>query len=677
MFHPFRQVPSKRRNNSSSKSPERPKSNSRAPSPLNLFVNKKDSSEVPHTPLIDDCDSSIDMSIYTTESKSTVQYVGNNGCCFNLNWQAQSSAQQASSTKLKEAGVRLWMSAGNPLATTNSSPSTAPSTPDVSPPKKSRRYSFQEEQKHDEYAGPVDLDDSVADDSSLDDNSWVRSPQGMASSALYDHKTRLIDATCSTKNAATMSTPVVVSPPLVSPDEDDEDDQHSPFVWTDEDDEQRDYHGAERKLSEEEAAIIDQSYHQTMKSLSMRSLSAHPNSHCEEEHYRFDDNERGSVLLTQKELEKHIIKVQNQEPLPSSCIRGYDKWKERKEDQRRYFDRLQKKTQEKERHRRNHDTQSQDLSASSPILSPQRSEKYKLYDDVTLVTQGQMDQSIASTIPTVTDESSFKRQKQSHSSKKQGIESSPRCRWKLFPKFRSKKTIASPAAPKKKSKEPTVVSLNQFMRISEDEPSEVGDFSLAPLNKIESLTLASIFQEGNNTLAATKSRHLESDDGDIGLKERAKLYLDKERQKQLQAELDKEKFEKMEQERIQRLKEEELKRQRELNMLPPIKSLPRARSYSPQRYSPRCKRTNSDPHPLQVGQSVSFSSSAVSSIRTGSTITLSPCIVCDSAERTHVAMPCMHFYFCKSCVETMNAFENPICPVCSCENVAFTRVYTG
>ena len=57
---------------------------------------------------------------------------------------------------------------------------------------------------------------------------------------------------------------------------------------------------------------------------------------------------------------------------------------------------------------------------------------------------------------------------------------------------------------------------------------------------------------------------------------------------------------------------------------------------------------------------------------------LAPCIICNSEERTHLAMPCMHFYFCEACVDSMHqASDCPTCPVCSTENVAFTRVFTG
>ena len=80
---------------------------------------------------------------------------------------------------------------------------------------------------------------------------------------------------------------------------------------------------------------------------------------------------------------------------------------------------------------------------------------------------------------------------------------------------------------------------------------------------------------------------------------------------------------------------------------------------------------------LSCEQSLSLTSKLSSDSAGQSTITLSPCIICDSAERSHIAMPCMHFYFCGSCVEDMNKLEKQVCPICSTEDVAFTKVFTG
>ena len=51
---------------------------------------------------------------------------------------------------------------------------------------------------------------------------------------------------------------------------------------------------------------------------------------------------------------------------------------------------------------------------------------------------------------------------------------------------------------------------------------------------------------------------------------------------------------------------------------------------------------------------------------------LPPCIVCRSGERTHIATPCMHFAFCGSCADKLQA--KGTCSVCSRANVMFAQV---
>jgi hypothetical protein len=59
---------------------------------------------------------------------------------------------------------------------------------------------------------------------------------------------------------------------------------------------------------------------------------------------------------------------------------------------------------------------------------------------------------------------------------------------------------------------------------------------------------------------------------------------------------------------------------------------------------------------------------------------LDACVECGKEERTHIAMPCMHFSFCKRCVKRLHEQyqDTPIyCPVCQSKDVAFTRVKFG
>jgi hypothetical protein len=54
--------------------------------------------------------------------------------------------------------------------------------------------------------------------------------------------------------------------------------------------------------------------------------------------------------------------------------------------------------------------------------------------------------------------------------------------------------------------------------------------------------------------------------------------------------------------------------------------------------------------------------------------TLPPCVVCAKGERTHIAMPCMHYSFCQGCVRALTELEPVACPVCMEPNVQFKSV---
>ena len=51
-----------------------------------------------------------------------------------------------------------------------------------------------------------------------------------------------------------------------------------------------------------------------------------------------------------------------------------------------------------------------------------------------------------------------------------------------------------------------------------------------------------------------------------------------------------------------------------------------------------------------------------------------PCIVCGSQERTHIAVPCMHFSFCKSCARNLSA-HGWDCPVCDTPRTTYNQVF--
>jgi hypothetical protein len=233
------------------------------------------------------------------------------------------------------------------------------------------------------------------------------------------------------------------------------------------------------------------------------------------------------------------------------------------------------------------------------------------------------------------------------------------------------------------------------MRISSDEPSTVADVSLAPLNTMEHITLISSLPAGE-TLAATQSQFLEGGSDEGRPKQLAFHYLEEERQKQRLAEADKEREEEIVQERIEKLKQQELERQRRLNISqgkPPLRrrtpnnsndqgsmneSHNSVGSVNKSYGSFRSKKTKSTKDTDSEKSLSDCSKQSVdSSLQSRSASMFAPCVICNAAERSHIAMPCMHFSFCGTCVEQMHQSEDIFCPVCNAQNVAFTRVYTG
>jgi len=51
------------------------------------------------------------------------------------------------------------------------------------------------------------------------------------------------------------------------------------------------------------------------------------------------------------------------------------------------------------------------------------------------------------------------------------------------------------------------------------------------------------------------------------------------------------------------------------------------------------------------------------------------CIVCMEGERSHLAVPCMHFSFCEFCVQDMERRKVTRCPVCNEINIKFSKVF--
>jgi hypothetical protein len=204
---------------------------------------------------------------------------------------------------------------------------------------------------------------------------------------------------------------------------------------------------------------------------------------------------------------------------------------------------------------------------------------------------------------------------------------------------------------------------DHFMKVSEDEPD---DISLIPMVKLDLgvVTLTSI--PPGNSLTATKS----DNSYDVGPRFLAHQHLEMERAKNREAEKEKVTLEIREQQRIAMLKERELERQRVLNA-------PRVSNSGKSIFSSNKCNTQGfyTDHLLERNLSFGTTNTAQSSIKSPSCV-LSPCILCNAAERSHVAQPCMHFYFCQDCANELSSSNPPVCPVCTTQNISFSRVYT-
>lgn len=381
----------------------------------------------------------------------------------------------------------------------------------------------------------------------------------------------------------------------------------------------------------------------------------------------------GALLLTETELQKHLTKVQPIVPHPSTAFEGYDSWKRKQEEKQQYFAMLEAKAKQKK------STIDRRQPANGERSAP-RVERRQQTTQQSQICEKKCRDSSRSTVdhrmdcasPTRKDGRSIPRNskstgprrvwgwlqsgKQNKAQKKKGNKDTSHRKEKQANEMRHKRT------------EEEIVSLSHFMRISGDDDSEVIEFSTSPLHKDGIMSLGtSTLPDTANTDAATKSHYMH--DSAFGTRGLLSQFVQNEREKQNLSELEKRKL---------------TNAKGPTAELPPKpnknhRSLERSIGESNKMPQNKPQLTKSRDEDSVVVQTVSVSSkqSVDSSMKSGSGKILSPCVICTSAERTHVAMPCMHFYFCSECVETLYKAECPTCPVCSTTDVVFTRVYTG
>ena len=143
------------------------------------------------------------------------------------------------------------------------------------------------------------------------------------------------------------------------------------------------------------------------------------------------------------------------------------------------------------------------------------------------------------------------------------------------------------------------------------------------------------------------SKFVHSNNGNPNQKISYQEWLEHERARVQEAENEKERLEHEEFERIQRKKEQELERQRKLHLV----------------------ESNSTAE--ETSNPISSSSRAGTPASTSSP---SLCVHCQSNDRTHIVLPCMHYTLCDDCVEQSRQADSCHCLTCDTAGFLYARV---
>mmetsp|Transcript_22870 Transcript_22870/g.54198 ORF Transcript_22870/g.54198 Transcript_22870/m.54198 type:complete len:1452 (+) Transcript_22870:697-5052(+) len=256
------------------------------------------------------------------------------------------------------------------------------------------------------------------------------------------------------------------------------------------------------------------------------------------------------------------------------------------------------------------------------------------------------------------DKDSGTRRTQNSTSKSTG---SPRRFFGIFGRQTPKKEPcpgkSNTKSPNKKNRLPSQdvrVNLDTFMSVSSEERNDFADISLVQMKKLDPRIYSSTLPQG--------SQHVDLRHAENSPRRLAMQHLEIEREKQSWTQWEKYQYEETETDRISELRHNEPQRQGRLNNTHP----PRDKSQSI--FSP--KPSVGLHHPIALTSTKDTESTNDS----GGRIFLGSCVVCNEHERTHIAQPCNHFYFCGPCSEKIKG--GACCPICGCENVSFARVYT-
>lgn len=200
------------------------------------------------------------------------------------------------------------------------------------------------------------------------------------------------------------------------------------------------------------------------------------------------------------------------------------------------------------------------------------------------------------------------------------------------------------------------------------EKEDTAGFSLAPLNAMEHLNLhMRVEPQPKPKALALFDRIRKKRD----VSATAQSILQKERQAAVEAQKQKQMKEFREKERIERKRRVYLEQQRAMEADVSHRGVFQA---SLKDGKPATTGNSSYIASLELVRSSSPRPGSQSPAMSTTTSNLPPCVVCKSSERTHIAMPCLHFSFCQACVAKVAVKSKNSCPVCFALNVTYAAV---
>ena len=220
---------------------------------------------------------------------------------------------------------------------------------------------------------------------------------------------------------------------------------------------------------------------------------------------------------------------------------------------------------------------------------------------------------------------------------------------------REKSNAKSPNKKKRLPSQDIRVDLDTFMSVSSEERNQFRDLSLVPTEKLDPHIYRSTLPQGSqdvdlrrveNSPRRLAMQHLAIERENQSCWEHGEKYQDED----------------MDTARILEMRQKAVQCQRRLNNI-----------QSPRDISQSIFLRKSD---VDLHNPIALTSTkdTESTNDSGGRVFLGYCVVCNERERSHIAQPCNHFYFCGPCSDKIK--DCACCPICGCEHVSFARVYT-